>query len=115
MNEVSGMTVGEVISSLRDISVIVGIAVFGWKARSWFQPVIEFFSELKQFIVRANQHMTLVEQGMAVLLENHMAHIQKSVEEIQSRFKVENASEIEEATNRDGNSGARSGEVKSGE
>ena len=79
---ISGQSVHEAISSLRDLSFIIGLVVLGWKGRSWFQPVYEFLVEAKKFITRANRHMVLVEGGMKVLLENHLHHIQSDAAQI---------------------------------
>jgi len=72
------MTVGEAISSVRDLAFIVGTLTFGWKARDWFQPVFDFFK-------RANHHMDFMESSVNVLLTNHMAHIQADLEVIAGR------------------------------
>ena len=72
------LTVPEFISELRDGLFIVGMMVFGWKARSWFQPIKEFFS-------RVNHHMDVVEHGMKVILENHLTHIEADLKTISGR------------------------------
>jgi hypothetical protein len=85
-------TIADALSSITDISLVIGIVIVGWKARSWFQPVLEFFNDTKSFVARANQHMETVEdglstmeEGMQILLGNHLRHIQADLKTISGR------------------------------
>jgi hypothetical protein len=83
------LTITEYIAALRDTAFVVGLSILGWKARAWIQPVIDFFKQVKIFIARANEHMNRVENGMSamengmnILLDNHMKHVQASLEKL---------------------------------
>ncbi len=79
------LTVAQVIGELRDGAFIVGLAICGWKARSWFQPVKEFF-------IRVVDHMDIMESGMdamrgdmRTLLHNHVAHMEQDLKTLSGR------------------------------
>ena len=76
------VSITEYIAALRDIAFVSGLFILGWKGRAWIQPAFEFFE-------RANKHMDLVEEniismnkGMNLLLDNHLAHMQKSLDQL---------------------------------
>lgn len=69
---------GKLAAILRDAALVGGVCVFGWKARSWFQPVFDFFE-------RANDHMTKVEDGMDVLINNHVRHMEHDLRTLSGR------------------------------
>lgn len=73
------------LAELRDLALIVTICFSGWKARGTVQPIIEFFK-------KANNHMTVMEQGMTaltsdmnILLTNHLRHIEGDLRTISGR------------------------------
>jgi hypothetical protein len=72
------MTVGEAVSTLRDITIIVGLVLSGWKARDWFQPVFDFFKN-------ANQFMVDMRRDMQTLLTNHLSHIESDLRHMTGR------------------------------
>lgn len=76
MYDPSQMTVGQLVTMLRDGSILVSILVFGWKARDLVQPPIDFFKQAKMMFERATKHMDTMEAGMNILLTNHLTHIQ---------------------------------------
>jgi hypothetical protein len=85
MINLSAISIGEALSSLRDLIFIIGLSFLGWRARSYMQPVFDFFK-------RANHHMDIVETGMNTLLTNHMHHLQadaKSIKEALVPKRVE--------------------------
>jgi hypothetical protein len=69
------MTVGDIVATIRDASFIIGVLVFGWKARDFVQPMIDFFKEAKSTMERANIHMDAMERNIHTLMTNHLAHI----------------------------------------
>jgi hypothetical protein len=69
------LTISELFAILRDCVFVVGFAVSGWKLRSWVQPLLNFME-------RANRHMDTVESNLHVILENHLVHLQSSVDKI---------------------------------
>lgn len=78
MTPISQMTVGEAISSIRDITLVAGVLILGWKARSWVQPVIDFFDN-------ANKFMVDMRHDMQTLLNNHLSHIESDLRHMTSR------------------------------
>lgn len=74
----STVTIGQVVSTLKDGAFFVGILIFGWKARALFEPVLRFFT-------RVNVHMDTMEHGMSVILNNHLNHIEADLKAISGR------------------------------
>lgn len=85
MTPISQMTVGELISSIRDLTVILGTLTIGWKVRSWVQPLVDFFKRANTFFDMGEKHIQRVEAGMNVLLNNHLHHIQADLGHISGR------------------------------
>lgn len=75
-----GITLAELSSALRDVTVIGVLLSVGWKGRGLIQPVVQFFTDAKVFFGRANQHMVVMESGMNALLTNHLSHLKKAEE-----------------------------------
>jgi hypothetical protein len=80
------VTIGQVISTLKDLGFIVGTGVVGWKARDLFQPAVDFFK-------RAVDHMDIMESGvkslqmdMNTLLTNHLSHVEADLKVISGRI-----------------------------
>lgn len=69
------LTLDELSSVLRNLTLVATLVIIGWKGRSWVQPAIDFFKEAKEFFLRANQHMLTMEKQMATLLDNHLSHL----------------------------------------
>lgn len=67
-----------VLSWLREIMIIAGIGVLGWKSRGAFQSVIDF----KDRVVR---HMNAMEGFAETVLENHLKHIEKDLSKLSGR------------------------------
>lgn len=125
MTPLSQMTIGELISTIRDTVFILGVPYLGWKARSWIQPAIDFFKRANSFFDLSEAHIRRVESGMRVLLNNHLSHIQSDLGHISGRvprgfaytsdmegdrpdemLEAQHASSEQETANSDGNSGA---------
>lgn len=85
MTPLSQMTLGELLSNLRDITVILGTLTIGWKLRSWLQPLYDFFKRANKFFELSESHIQRVESGMQVLLNNHLSHIQSDLGHISGR------------------------------
>lgn len=75
-----GITLAELSSAFRDVTIIGVLLSVGWKGRALIQPVVQFFTDAKKFFGRANEHMTIMESGMHALLTNHLAHLKKQEE-----------------------------------
>lgn len=78
MIPIDQMTIGQLASTLRDLTAVVSMVVIGWKTRDWFQPIFDFFK-------RANNFMTSMERNMDILLNNHMRHIESDVRRMSGR------------------------------
>lgn len=69
MFDPSTVTLGQVSSFVRDFSIIGTLAVVVWKARGIYESVTKFFD-------RTSRHMDVMENGMNVLLTNHLPHLE---------------------------------------
>jgi hypothetical protein len=74
------LDVSQFIAALRDIAFVVGLSVMGWKARTVAQPVYNFFTRADKHMDRVEIGLSNMEKGMQILLENHMTHVQNSLE-----------------------------------
>lgn len=74
------LDVSQFIAALRDLSFVVGLSVLGWKARTWLQPAYDFFNRAEKHMDRVETGLSNMENGMSILLENHMTHVQNSLE-----------------------------------
>lgn len=79
------MTVADAASTLRDIGILTGLVISGWKARSWFQPIVEFFKRANNFFTLGEHHMMRMEKNMDTLLTNHLSHIESDLKRISGR------------------------------
>ncbi len=82
----SKMTVGDLLGTIRDGAFVLGLVFGVWKARGAIQPAIDFFKDAKATMVRGREHMDTMEQGMAdlqsglaLVLTNHLPHIQREM------------------------------------
>ncbi len=88
MFDPGGMTLGQVSSTIRDFS-IVGVLIVGvWKARGVYEDISDVFE-------RFTTHMDTMEDGMAKLLTNHLAHIERDLSSMAQRQV--RASDVEQA------------------
>lgn len=85
MIDFSVVTVSQLLSGARDIVLIVGTLGIGWKLRAWVQPGIDFFKEVKSHLVKSSAHMQTMERQMALLLSNHLAHIEADLKSLSGR------------------------------
>lgn len=59
----------------RDIFIIGAVIKVGWKARDLVQPAIEFFKDVRTFMVIVTGHMGQLEKDMQILLSNDLEHM----------------------------------------
>jgi hypothetical protein len=88
-------TIGEVITIFRDAAFLIGIAYFGWRARSWIRPAEDFCNLIRRVLKRADLHMTTMESKMDMLLDNHLEHLGEDVSIMsgrKTRSEVDNES-----------------------
>ncbi len=78
----SGITLGEISSTVRDFSVVIGIVVFSWKARGAYQSVTDF-------VERITQHMTIMEDFAKTAIENHLTHLEQDIRTLANRHREE--------------------------
>lgn len=64
-----------VLAWMRECAIIIGILVFGWKARDSFQAIVDFKNCVTEFMIDMRQFAHSVET-------NHLEHIQKALEKI---------------------------------
>jgi len=69
MFDPASITLGQVSSALRDLTVIGFLLTISWKSRGVYEAAKNFFERL-------TTHMQIMEQGMSTLLNNHLAHIE---------------------------------------
>lgn len=81
----STVTLGQVISNLKDGAFIIGIVVLGWKARGIVQPLINFFEASTKHMLVMEQGIILLQTGMNTLLTNHLPHLEQELKAISSR------------------------------
>jgi hypothetical protein len=67
-----------VLQWIREISIIGGILIFGWKARDIFQNVKDFTDAIRK-------HMTTMEAFAVRMETNHLRHIETCVRLIAAR------------------------------
>lgn len=78
MFDPSQVTLGQVSSTIRDLSVVVGIFGIAWKSRGWLEAAKKFFERL-------TTHMDVMEDGMSTLLTNHLTHIEADLKKMTHR------------------------------
>jgi len=65
----ASLTLGEIASAVRDVSIVVVIVKLAWASRGIYEIIKTFFN-------RCMTHMDYMEAGMKTLLENHLTHIE---------------------------------------
>lgn len=89
MVHLDSVSVGEFVSTVRDIGFFIGLCVIGWKARGLVQPGIELYkraikffdgfeerySTAQDFFNRSETHYLTMERQMDLLLNNHLSHL----------------------------------------
>ena len=66
------LTIGQAIAVARDISFVAGVLITGFKVRGWFQPMVTFFQDAKEFMKVSKEHQAEMATGMKTLLNNHI-------------------------------------------
>ncbi len=81
----SQITLGEVSSTIRDLSVVVGIFGIAWKSRGWLEAAKKFFERLTTFMDTVENDSAYIRQGMHTLLSNHLTHIEADLKKMTHR------------------------------
>lgn len=79
------VSVGQIVAVLRDGAFIGGMCIFGWKARSWFQPIFDFFKRANDFMTSMEEKTDRIDTGMQTLLTNHLSHIELDLKTMSGR------------------------------
>lgn len=72
MFDPASITLGQVSSTFRDLSIVGTLAVTVWKARGVYESVSRFFE-------RTVKHMDLMEGFATSVVDNHLKHIEGSL------------------------------------
>lgn len=72
------LTLGQVSSTLRDLTVVGVFITAAWKSRGLYDAAKDFFERL-------TTHMDVMEEGMQTLLTNHLTHIEKDLKTLSGR------------------------------
>lgn len=72
------LSIGEVISSVRDLSIFGVVITVVWKARGVYETVQNFFT-------RVIKHMDTMENFAHVAVKNHLQHIEQDLKVLAGR------------------------------
>src|SRR6266478_2510376 len=75
MFDPSGITLGQVSSTIRDFSIVGTLVVMAWKARGVYESVSQFFD-------RTLKHMNTMEMFATTVVDNHLKHIEDSLKQM---------------------------------
>lgn len=75
MQPLNQITLGDIITYVRDLAIAGVVLKLGWKLRDVWQAVLD----TKERIFR---HMDVMESGMTTLLNNDLRHLQESVDKL---------------------------------
>jgi hypothetical protein len=78
MFDPASITLGQVSSSLRDLTVVGVLLTISWKSRGVYEAAKNFFGRL-------TTHMDVMERGMNTLLTNHLSHIEADLRKMTHR------------------------------
>jgi hypothetical protein len=78
MFDPSLLTLGQVFSTIRDLSIVSVLIGGVWKARGLYE-------EGAVFLKRCSRHMDIMEVSMNLMLTNHLSHIEKDLAKLTGR------------------------------
>jgi hypothetical protein len=81
-------TLTEILGWAREVSIIGFIVGVAWKCRG-------MWDDAQQFLERIGTHMTKMENFAETVVDNHLAHIEKSLEKL-ARAKNETVVTVED-------------------
>lgn len=79
------ITLGQLSSTVRDLSIVTVIVGVVWKARGWFAKGERLYENTEKFIERVSTHMTFMEGCANKALNNHLAHMQHDLRVLSGR------------------------------
>lgn len=86
MFDPASLTLGQVSSTLRDLSIVGILVGASWRLRGVYEKVSQFFE-------RMTTHMDVMEAGMDTLLTNHLTHIEGDLKTLSGRKDDNSAGE----------------------
>lgn len=78
MFDPSTVTIGQVSSTLRDLTIVTTIILVGWYSRGWFEAGRNFFT-------KTISHMESMESFARVVVDNHLLHIEHDLKLLSGR------------------------------
>lgn len=78
MLDPSGITLGQVSSTARDLSIVGTLIVIAWKARGVYESAANFFK-------RTSDHMDKMEHFAKAVVDNHLKHIEADLKILSGR------------------------------
>jgi len=79
------ITVGQVISGLKDIGFLFGLLVVGWKFRTALEPMIAVIKRLPNHLDRVEDFMFKTNNNFDVLMTNHIKHMEADLKTLSGR------------------------------
>jgi len=76
--ETAPEAISQVLSWVRELSIISFICVFGWKARGIYGDITDFTKEVRK-------HMRFMNKFARVVVENHLRHIEADMAALSGR------------------------------
>lgn len=81
----SALTVGQVLSDLRDISLILGMLALVWKARGAFDAVCNFTKRITEHMDSMDLFAKDMKQALSSIVNNHLRHIEYDMKTVAGR------------------------------
>jgi hypothetical protein len=78
MFDPSGLTLGQISSTVRDFSIVGALIVVAWKARGVYESASDFFN-------RTVKHMDTMETFATTVVNNHLKHIESDLKKMAYR------------------------------
>jgi hypothetical protein len=75
MLDPAGITLGQISSTARDLSIVGTLIVIAWKARGVYEAAANFFK-------RTSNHMDAMEIFAKTVVDNHLRHIERDIARI---------------------------------
>lgn len=78
MFDPSTLTLGQVSSAIRDLSIVAVLVTISWKARGIYETATQFFD-------RVTKHMDSMENFARTVVDNHLYHIEMDLKTLSGR------------------------------
>lgn len=84
MQPLDSITIGQIITYGRDLSIAGVILKIGWEARSVVQVVKDFFNNVSTFMKAVTEKLDTLNTNVNTLMNNHLQHIDQKLDLIAS-------------------------------